>query len=208
LIAAGAAPRELSSVEGLFDLDGYPSAQSDIAALMVFLHHTQMTNWIARIGWETQDAQSRRQALLAPAGEADRAAAQLRSVATEMVDYMLFVDEPRLNGGIRSLSGFVETFSAQAPRDRNGRSLYDLDLTRRLLRYPCTYLIYSPAFDALPAQTKTAVYERLWQVLSGQEDGARYRAALSQADRRAIVEILRDTKRDLPGYFDPARLLS
>jgi hypothetical protein len=208
VIAAGAAPRELSSVEGLFDLDGYPSAQSDIAALMVFLHHTQMTNWIARIGWETQDAQSRRQALLAPAGEADRAAAQLRSVATEMVDYMLFVDEPRLNGGIRSLSGFVETFSAQAPRDRNGRSLYDLDLTRRLLRYPCTYLIYSPAFDALPAQTKTAVYERLWQVLSGQEDGARYRAALSQADRRAIVEILRDTKRDLPGYFDPARLLS
>ena len=207
VIAAGAERRELSSVEGLFDLDGYPSAQSDIAALMVFLHHTQMTNWIARIGWETQDAQSRRQALLAPTGEADRAAAQLRGVASEMVDYMLFVDEPRLSGGIRSLSGFVEKFSTQVPRDRNGRSLYDLDLTRRLLRYPCTYLIYSPAFDALPAQAKAAVYERLWQVLSGQENDPRYRAALPEADRRAIVEILRDTKGDLPGYFDPAKLL-
>ena len=207
VLARGASARELSSVEGLFDLDGYPSAQSDIAALMVFLHHTQMTNWIARIGWETQDAQSRRQALLAPAGEGDRAAAQLRSVAIEMVDYMLFVDEPRLGGGIRSLSGFVEKFSAQMPRDRNGRSLYELDLTRRLMRYPCTYLIYSAAFDALPAAAKAAVYERLWQVLSGQENGTRYRDALSPADRRAIVEILRDTKRDLPGYFEPAKLL-
>lgn len=208
VVAAGVtARRELSSVEGLFDLDGYPSAQSDIAALMVFLHHTQMTNWIARIGWETQDAQSRRQTLLAPTGEADRASAQLRSVAIEMVDYMLFVDEPRLSGGIRSLSGFVEKFSAQVPRDRNGRSLYELDLTRRLMRYPCTYLIYSPAFDALPSEAKAPVYERLWEVLSGQENGPRYKTALPLAERRAIVEILRDTKADLPGYFDSARVL-
>ena len=206
--AAGVNARELSSVEGIFDLDGYPSAQSDIAALMVFLHHTQMTNWISRIGWETLDAQSRRQALLAPTGEAARATEQLQSVATQMVDYMLFVDEPRLSGGIRSQSGFVEKFSAQAPRDRNGRSLYDIDLTRRLMRYPCTYLIYSPAFDALPEQAKSAVYERLWQVLSGQEKAPRYTAALPLADRRAIVEILRDTKRDLPAYFDLTRLLS
>jgi len=38
-------------------------------------------------------------------------------------------------------------------------------------------------------------------VLSGQEQDPRYRAALSLADRRAIVEILRETKSDLPSYF-------
>jgi hypothetical protein len=38
-------------------------------------------------------------------------------------------------------------------------------------------------------------------VLSGQERGERYRSALSLADRQAIVEILRDTKKDLPAYF-------
>jgi hypothetical protein len=38
-------------------------------------------------------------------------------------------------------------------------------------------------------------------VLSGEERDARYLSALSLADRRAIVEILRDTKKDLPSYF-------
>jgi len=69
------------------------------------------------------------------------------------------------------------------------------------MKYPCSYLIYSPAFDALPPRAKDPIYKRLWEVLSGQAQDARYRSALSLADRRAIVEILRDTKKDLPAYF-------
>jgi hypothetical protein len=69
------------------------------------------------------------------------------------------------------------------------------------MKYPCSYLIYSPAFDALPSGAKDPIYRRMWEVLSGQESGERYRAALSPADRHAIVEILRDTKKDLPQYF-------
>jgi hypothetical protein len=65
-----------------------------------------------------------------------------------------------------------------------------------MMRYPCSYMIYSPAFDALPAQAKDAVYQRLSRVLAGQE-----RSRLSSEDRRAIAEILRDTKKDLPAYF-------
>jgi hypothetical protein len=61
-------------------------------------------------------------------------------------------------------------------------------------------MIYSKPFDAMPAEVKTAIYKRMWEVLSGQEKDPKY-ARLSTADRRAIVEILRDTKRDLPGYF-------
>jgi len=71
------------------------------------------------------------------------------------------------------------------------------------MRYPCSYLIYSPMFDALPPSMKSLIYERLWQVLSGAERDARYRAALTLADRQAIVEILRDTKPGLPSYFKP-----
>jgi hypothetical protein len=37
--------------------------------------------------------------------------------------------------------------------------------------------------------------------LSGQEEAPQYQAALSLADRQSIVEILRDTKQDLPQYF-------
>ena len=65
------------------------------------------------------------------------------------------------------------------------------------MRYPCSYLIYSAAFDELPAAAKQAIYARMSQVLSGQERAAKY-ARLTPADRQSIVEILRETKKDLP----------
>jgi hypothetical protein len=40
----------------------------------------------------------------------------------------------------------------------------------------------------------------MWQILSGREQDPRYRR-LTIDDRRAIVEILRDTKKDVPEYF-------
>jgi hypothetical protein len=116
------------------------------------------------------------------------------------VDYMLFVDEPTIAGKIEGTSGFAEMFAAQGPRDSHGRSLRQLDLESRLMRYPCSYMIYSPAFDALPPVARDAVYKRLWQVLGGVDKQRQY-ARLSLADRRAIVEILRATKPDLPAYF-------
>ena len=106
-----------------------------------------------------------------------------------LVDELLFVNEPPLH--IHGSSGFAEKFSAAGPFDHCGRSLRDLDLDTHLMRYPCSYMIYTPAFDAIPAAAKDAIYRRMWTVLS-QKDAAA---------RRAIIEILRDTKPDLPAYF-------
>jgi methionine synthase II (cobalamin-independent) len=125
-------------------------------------------------------------------------------IASEVVDYLLFVDEAKLTDNVHGTSGFAERFSASGPKDRKGRSLYELDLTHRLMKYPCSYLIYSPAFDALPPMVKEPIYKRMWAILSGQEQDQRYRAVLSNADRQAIVEILRDTKKDLPRIFRTA----
>src|SRR5205823_12956161 len=116
-------------------------------------------------------------------------------------DYLLFLDEAPLTDRVRGSSAFAQRFAAAGPRDAKGRSLRELDLTRRLMKYLCSYLIYSDAFDALPASAKDPIYRRMWEVLSGEDSGARYRTALSLADRQAIVEILRDTKQDLPPYF-------
>ena len=126
----------------------------------------------------------------------------MTGVATEVVDHLLFADEAPLTAPVRGQSGFAERFSATGPRDRKGRSLHELDLSRRLMKYPCSYLIYSPAFDALPPRAKDPIDQRLWQVLSGEARDARYQTALSRADRQAVVEILRDTKKDLPSYFE------
>ena len=194
---AGRRADEMASVAGLFDADGFAGATSDIAALLTFSHQTQMINLLTRASWEARAADP----ALHPGGpeQAQLVETLMRGVAEEVVDYMLFVDEPPLPNPVRGRSGFAERMSA-GPRDRRGRSLYELDLARRLMKYPCSYLIYSPAFDALPPLAKTPIYRRLWQVLSGEAREPRYRS-LSLADRQAIAEILIDTKSGLPAYF-------
>ena len=178
--AAFKAENEAETMEGNFK--GYLSPGSDIVALMVFDHQMHMTNLLTRVGWETRLALHEK--TLTPE--------KLAGMAKEIVDYMLFSDEARLNSPVQGTLGFEEKFAAQGPFDKRGRSLRQFDLNRRMIRYPCSYMIYSPAFDALPEEARAAIYQRMWQVLSERT---------SAEDRRAIVEILKDTKKDLPAYF-------
>ena len=189
----------LESLQGLLDSPDYPTPYSDVVALMVFEHQMHMMNMFTRVGWEARVAL--RHAHSRPPAGTD---ALLRDLANELVDYLLFIDEWPLSAPIEGNSGFTETFSARGPRDSQGRSLRQFALDRRMMRYPCSYMIYSAAFAGLPDEAKAAVYKRLWQILSGQEHGGKY-AGLSLADRRAVVEILRDTKPDLPEYFGAVR---
>jgi hypothetical protein len=122
---------------------------------------------------------------------------QIEDAVRHFVDYLLFIDEAPLSDRIAGTSGYREKFTALGPRDGEGRSLREFDLEKRMMRYPCSYMIYTDAFDGMPERAKTAIYERMWTILSGQEKDARY-ARLSAADRQAIVEILRDTKKGLP----------
>ena len=198
----GRTDRELLSVEGLFDTDGYRARSSDIVAHLVLTHQAGMTNLLTRAGWEARAVDPSLHGPLTPTpGQEARIAAVMSGVAREVVDYLLFIDEAKLTDPVRGGAGFAERFSASGPRDRKGRSLYELELNRRLMKYPCSYLIYSPAFDALPPLVKDPIYRRMWDVLSGQEKDPRYRLALSLAVRQSIIEILLDTKKDLPRYF-------
>ena len=191
----------------LFDGAGYLAATSDIAALMVFQHQAHMTNLITRLGWETRmAAYPRTEGTAETAKSAEKRfsgipeSGPLKDTVDELVDYLLFVDEPPLTAAVKGSSGFAELFAAQGPADRQGRSLRQLDLDRRLTRYPCSYMVYSEAFRALPAGARGAVYVRLWDILSGQDTSPRY-GRLSAADRRAVVDILRETLHDLPTDF-------
>ena len=176
----------VTSLEGRFDPTGYLSLESDLVALMVLEHQAQMLNLITRVNWEARMG--------------DEAPRPLEAAVAQLVDYLLFVDEAPLPGPIAGTTAFAANFALDGPRDSHGRSLRELQLEQRLLEYPCSYVIYSEPFEALPAEVKAAIYDRMWTVLSGQETGERY-AVLSEADRTAVVEILRDTKDDLPGYW-------
>ena len=88
----------------------------------------------------------------------------------------------------------------RGPRDAQGRSLRQFDLGRRIFTYPCSYLVYSAAFDGLPPIMKGAVYRRLNEVLVAAEPGTKYEH-LSPADREAIRQILVDTKPDFAQWL-------
>jgi hypothetical protein len=200
--AEGPHSPDLDTLVGKFDTSAYLSPYSDVVALMVLEHQAHLTNLLTRFGWETRAA-----AFEAGAGDSSsqpplsgRSPYSMEAAVGEIVDYLLFVDEAPLTGRVRGTSGFAEQFEQRGPFDRQGRSLRQLDLERRLLRFPCSYMIYAPVFDGLPPQAREAIYKRMWQVLGGADRSERYRR-LSDSDRVAIVQILRDTKQGLPDDF-------
>ena len=186
--------QNLTSLGHKFDDGLYLSRLSDIVALMTLEHQTRMTNLINRVGWETRIAQQD--------GKLDDAAARARidSDIEALVTYMLFADEATLYDPVQGVSTFTKTFAERGPRDRQGRSLRDFDLQKRLFKYPLSYMMYSQAFDGMPDAAKERVYRRLFDVLSGTDKGEKF-AKLSEEDRRNILAILRDTKLNLPSYW-------
>ncbi len=183
----------LESLKTKFDTRFALAPYSDVVALLVFDHQMHLMNLLTRAGWEARYAKYEK------SGDLPQ---RLQRAAEEFVDYLLFVDEAPFTGRVRGTSGYTDVFASQGPRDGRGRSLREFDLERRLTRYPCSYMIYSAAFENLPDEARDAIYRRMWAVLSGSDRDSKY-ARLSLADRRAVVEILRDTKPGLPEYFRP-----
>ena len=120
-----------------------------------------------------------------------------RRLSDELADYLLFVDEAPPSAPLTPRPGFAKSLEAAAPKDRQGRSFGQLDAVNRLLRYPCSYMVYSDAFDRLPAAIKETVYRRMLDTLTTDNPAVTH-AAATAADRRAVLEILRDTKPDFP----------
>ena len=135
------------------DVTAYPTATSDIAALLVFDHQGRAINLLTRLGWETRIA--------AAEGRLDFSKGDLNEVLQQTVDYLLFLDEAPLTAPVRGVSSFATKFGASGPQDRQRRSLRELDLQTRLFKYRCSYMIYSPAFDALPAAARLEVFARM-----------------------------------------------
>lgn len=187
--------QNVTSLAGFFDTSRYLAPTSDIVALMTLEHQTRMTNLMTRIGWDA------RIALREGKGKLDDATRdRINGETEELVRYMLFVDEEPIKQPVAGVSTFTKTFAARGPQDANGRSLRDFDLQRRIFRYPLSYMIYSAAFDGMPDLVRQRVYQRLYEVLTGQDKNQAF-AGLSAADRQAVLEIVRVTKPKLPSSW-------
>ena len=192
----------LPDLSGRLDTTAYLTKYSDIVAHLVLAHQTQMHNLITQTNYQTRlalyaDETRRSKGELAPGAISDAARQQFQKPAEQLVRYLLFTSEARLDEPVAGTSGFAEEFAARGPRDSQGRSLRDFDLHTRIFKYPCSYLIYSEHFDNIPVPAKEYIYRRLFEILSGREQSPEF-ASLTAEDRRAILEILVATKPGLP----------
>jgi len=167
-----------------FDTKEYLTPDSDIVALMVLGHQTHIHNLITVVGTNLR-------------GNPTESA--VKDETERLINPMLFVDAAPLTQPVTGTTNFAAEFSARGPRDSRGRSLHQLDLKTRLLRYPLSYLVYSRSFDALPQAAKTYIYQRFYEVLSGKDTSPSF-SHLSPEDRKAILEILQETKPDFAAF--------
>jgi len=181
----------IDTLDGLVDTSSYAAPGSDIVALLVMQHQIDVQNEISRVSYKVRAASHR--------NGAEPSRAVVAELVEPLVEEMLFVDEASLQGPIVGSSDFRERFEQRGPTDPAGRSLRELDLERRLMRYPLSYQIYSKAFDALPEVAKAQVYRRLNAVLGGDDQSEKF-AHLSTEDRSAILEILTATKPDFAAF--------
>ena len=186
---AGANVTDLSK---FFDVDRYLSPHSDLIALMVMEHQAMAHNRLTAAGYRGRIYES---IFADPARESEQKTANYRldSEVSRLVDTLLMAREATLSEPISGTSGYAKSFSAIGPHDSQGRSLRALDLKTRLFRYPCSYLIHSEAFDGMPKIVRDRVYRRMWEVLSSDELGFKYRH-ITLKDRQAVIEILREIK--------------
>jgi hypothetical protein len=187
-----AGSQNLTSLEGKFDLSKYLTGSSDLVALMTLEHQVGMANRINAVSLQYNR--------LKRDGMSDEDWTYVDKEIDDLVGYMLFVDEAPLAEPVKGVSTYTTTFPQQGPRDKQGRSLRDFDLQKRLFRYPLSYMVYSSLFDGMPQPISERVYRRLFDVLNGRETSDKY-SKLSATDRKAVLEILRDTKQNLPAYF-------
>ena len=197
--------QNVTDLHDRFAVDKYLAPHSDIVALMVLEHQAAVHNRITRANYTARQAlryeQEMNRALGEPAEHRlESTTRRIQSAGDDLIDALLCVGEAKLTAPVKGTSGYTEKFSRQEPRDSRGRSLREFDLQRRLFKYPCSYLIYSPSFDALPPEMSDYVWRRLWDVLSAREPEAKF-AHLSSDDRRAIREIVQATKSNLPDYW-------
>lgn len=179
-------------IEPRFDTSAYLSPDSDVVALLTLEHQTRMTNLIIRVGWDTRIAMTD--------GKMEEARPKLDAAIEDMVGYMLFTDEAPITAPIKGVSTFSKTFPDRGPKDKQGRSLRDFDLQKRLFKYPLSYMIYTKAFDGMPDWARDRVYRRLYDVLTGKDTSPKF-AKLSADDRQNVLEIVRATKHGLPDYW-------
>lgn len=199
------AGQNVTDLQEFFRTDHYLTPHSDLVALSVLAHQVKGHNLIVQANFTTRDALYYQKTLNEELGEKpehrwESTTRRIKSATEELLQYLLFADEAPLTSPIAGTSGFADEFSQRGPFDDRGRSLHQLDLQSRLLKYPCSYLIYTDSFAQLPAEILTLLGRRMRDVLLGDDESETWKH-FTPADRQAVLQILLGTRDRLPEVF-------
>jgi hypothetical protein len=188
----------LLDLAGRCNLSNYLLPHSDLIAHLVLTHQTHVHNLITAANYQTRlalhDQRIMDEMLGRTSGEpSDSTKRRIQTAGEKLVEGLLFCKEVELQEPVQGTSGFAAQFAQRGPMDQHGRSLRHFDLEHRLFKYPCSYLIYTAAFDALPELMKDYVFQRLAAVLSGNDTSDKF-AHLDPEERQAVQQILLETK--------------
>ena len=184
----------IDTLQGLFDTTPYLSDKSDVVALLVLQHQVTVQDLLTRANFEVRKALAR--SANKPAAIPAKTRGELEGYLDDLAKAMMFGDAAPYTDTIRGNSGFDAWFHQQGIKDPQGRSLRDFDLTTRLFKYPLSYLVYTPSFDALPAYARDYVFGRFAAVLQGRDTSAPF-TFMTAADRHDTLQILTAT---LPAF--------
>jgi hypothetical protein len=197
--AKGANVTDLSK---FFSTDRYLRPGSDIVALLIFEHQLGMQNTLTHAAFSCRRMLTYQAGLQRDFKEAvteelvyDSVKSVFESEARAIVDALLFKDAAELPSLIGD-EAFQRAFLSRAIRTGEGASLRELDLTGKLFRNRCSYMIYSEMFLALPAALKQRVYHRLASALKAEDPDSRY-IHLDGKERARVASILRETHPEL-----------
>ena len=184
----------------------YPTPHSDIVALMVLEHQVGMLNRLARAGMETRMALhyqgEMNKALGRPADErSDSAWSRIRGVGDDGRPVHALRDEARLTDRVEGTSSFATDFAARGPRDSKGPVPPGLRPPHPPVPLPVQLPDLLPGLrlaarrgEGLHLSTPLGHPQR-------PRRPARTTRELDPEDAAAILEILRETKPDLPDYW-------
>lgn len=176
-----------------FDWSAYLTGTSDILPHLLLEHQAGFMNLVLEASYRARTYQHIGRGEIKP-----EHLEVLNGLAGELVRYLLFADEAKFpEGGIRVDPQYREEFLADRRQASNGTSLKDLDLETRLFKHRCSYLIYSDVFQATPDLFRQHVYQLIGEAIQIEKPDPDF-AYLSDTEKKAIRDILRETLSDLP----------
>lgn len=189
--------QDVRDLSGFLSTTPYLTPHSDVLALLVLQHQVHVHNVLTaanHAGLLTErDAQIMNKALeRAPNYRSESTERRYRSAAEKVVRAILMCDALTWEQPISGTSSFREEFEARGPADDQGRSLRQLDASRRLFRYPCSFLVYSRPFRQLHPEVRTVVLHRISQVLTADTDDESFNH-ITATDRKQLLAILSAT---------------